>query len=172
MRAFVAIDPDEDACDALEAVQTGLPSARRTPRDNLHLTLLFLGDQPQHLLHALDDDLTAIRAQPFTIVLQGLGVMGDHALHAQAVLSPQLDALHTAVARAARAAGIVPERRRFRPHVTLARLRDPDDPRLAPWLTRQAGFAARMRVTGFSLFRSDLRPDGARHTELAHYPLG
>lgn len=170
MRAFVAIPPDEDAADALEAVQRGLPVGRPVPRDSFHLTLAFLGDQPQHALSALDDELLAIRVRPFTIVLQGLGMMGEAVVHAEAALSPPLDTLQAAVARAARQAGITLERRRFRPHVTIARLKG-WDPRIGDWIAARAGFSARMQVGAFSLFRSDLRPDGARYTELATYPL-
>ncbi|WP_412509883.1 2'-5' RNA ligase family protein, partial [Roseovarius sp. SYSU LYC5161] len=78
--------------------------------------------------------------------------------------------------RRGRAAGLDLPRARFRPHVTLTRLRPRPDPverrKLDAALTELAGLhlpPARAAVLG--LYRSQLTPGGAIHHELAAYPL-
>ena len=43
-RLFIALDPPAQARDALSALCGGLPEARWTPAEQLHLTLCFIGE--------------------------------------------------------------------------------------------------------------------------------
>ncbi len=178
MRAFVAIDLPAAVVDALELVQAAIPCGRLVPADNLHLTLAFLGEVDTAALSVLHEHLTGVAAAPLDLTLAGLDLFGGRA---PAVLFIQargagLTALHDKVRSAARAAGLQLERRRFRPHVTLARFKPGmgrgDQARLGRFLEGQADFALPpVPVDHFSLYRSTLRPDGARHEALATYPL-
>lgn len=180
IRSFVAIDIPDRAARLIEARQAGLPAGRAILRENLHLTLAFLGDQSLSALGDLDTALSALAVAPFTAELSGLDVFGGPSGGVAALLvrpEPALSDLVRAVAGAARRTGMVPERRRFRLHVSLARL--PRDPAAALALRLQGWIAARAHDPAiafeprrFTLYRSDLAPDGARHTPLAHYPIG
>jgi 2'-5' RNA ligase len=179
MRAFVALTLPDDALDRLEAVQAGLRVGRPVPRENLHLTLAFLDDQPVSVLQDLHAELADIHVPPFEITLTGLGAFGGErprTLHAEAEDTPALTGLHRRVRSAARAAGIDLPRERFRPHVTLARFAPSEaaNARAAiAWSVRTgAGLASvRFEVVDFALMSSQLGPDGPTYDLLARYEL-
>lgn len=179
MRAFIAIDLPDDTAAALAELQQRLPAGRPVPRDNLHLTLAFLDDQPEAVLEDLHFELASLRALPFDLRLSGLGCFGGRVpkvLFAGLDPSAELTRLHGQVVNAVRSAGIARPRERFRPHVTLARFNRPPDRQQAGRL--QDFLAAHDRLTlppfpvnGFCLYRSTLHSEGAIHEELARYPL-
>ncbi len=68
--------------------------------------------------------------------------------------------------------GLSPEPRKFSPHVTLARLRDPPLDKLREFLVAHAQFRADpLRVEGFSLIASFLTKSGSVYEDQADYPL-
>ncbi|ARE41068.1 2'-5' RNA ligase [Rhodovulum sp. P5] len=175
IRAFAAIALPDSVLDALACAQAELPVSRPTPEDNLHLTLVFLGDVPEVSLEEVHLAFSAIRAAPFELVLSGMGVFGGRKprlVYAGVDHSDPLIHLQAKLDRAARSAGIEVERRRFTPHVTLAYLNAKrDDPlRIERAVAAQAGFrTAPFRVEGFGLYQSELGKGGARYRELAYY---
>lgn len=176
MRAFLALPLPDDVCGALARLQDELPLGRALPVENLHLTLVFLGDIPQEQAERVHAALSALRAAPVTLRLHGLDTFGGRrprVLHA-AASGPE--ALRTRILSALRTVGIVPERRRYRPHVTLARLpahpSRHDQTRLAEFMAAMAGFSLPpVRLDRFAFYRSELHRDGARHEMLAQYVL-
>lgn len=177
MRSFVAIDLPDEARDALERVQERIPVGRITDPENLHLTLAFLGDQPQAALEELHMQLETIRSVPFELRLRGLGTFGNRdprVIWAGVEPEPALSILRDKVRSAARVAGIDLPRERFRPHVTLARLGDRIEPgeleKLRLFLEKWQSFPVpAFEVEGFTLFQSMLHKDGAVHDPLAEY---
>ena len=179
VRLFVAIGLPEAVLDGLERLQDDLPLGRMVPRENLHLTLAFIGALEGGRLEAVHDALDGLGAEAFDLVPAGVGSFGGRAPRVIWVgleRSAALEGLQRKVCTRLRGAGVALERRRFRPHVTLARL----PPRLdAVERARLAGFMGHyggwrglpFRVTGFSLFSSELGPEGAAHEELARYGL-
>jgi 2'-5' RNA ligase len=147
-------------------------------RDNVHLTLKFLGGVEAARLDALAGALAgATRAcQAFDLTVRGLGAFPTP--RRPRVLWAGVDEGGAHVATLARrvdealqALGFVPEPRAFTAHATLGRLRVPRaDPRLAEALAA-GGMYGRQRVDRVALMRSRLSPQGACHTELATAPL-
>lgn len=180
MRAFVALELPDSLTGRLARLQDALPAGRPVPVENLHLTLAFLGEQPEAALADLGAGLSAIAAPALELRLTGLGTFGakrPRVLLAEAAPDPALADLRDAVRRAARYAGIDLARERFRPHVTLARLPPrmsaEEQHRLAVFMASHAvmpGMEA--RIDSFALIRSTLRPDGAIHDPIARYRLG
>ncbi|KUF10542.1 RNA 2',3'-cyclic phosphodiesterase [Pseudoponticoccus marisrubri] len=174
MRLFIALTLPEPALDAVAAVQDRLPAGRAVPVENLHLTLAFLGDQPEDALEPLDEALRSLRAPQVALALAGAEVFGGR--HGQAVAlgaegGPDLADLHARVAARVRGAGVAMQRRRFRPHVTVARLSGRADAgallqTLAP--VKLGPYAC----GAVALTASTLHRDGAQHEVLASYPLG
>lgn len=177
MRAFLALDPPDPVRDALERMWQGLPEGRPVPRDNLHLTLVFLGDQPEAALLALDEALHGLARPQLRLRLTGPQVFNrSGVIAAAAVPDPGLVALHTRLRGLCHVAGITLPRARFRPHVTIARLPRRPAPgaeaALARWLAARAGPGAPdWAVDAVTLYRSTLTPEGALHQALARYPL-
>lgn len=179
MRTFVAIAIPDDVCDQLEVIQRGIHAGRMVPRENMHLTLAFLDNQPRGVLSALHEELDAIRVPPFDVHLKGIGAFGKAhpaSLHAVALDNSSLSGLQRRVRAAARKAGITIPRRKFVPHVTLARFSaiEADAARAAiAWFLRTG--AERdlgvFRVSAFSLYSSQLKPEGPIYHAQAQYPL-
>ena len=175
MRAFVGLDLDQTMLDALEDVQTGLPG-RIVPRENLHLTLAFLGDVEERVLRELHLRLDALELDAPELQVTGLDVPGGKKPTlgiATVALSPELEAVQRAVFRVCREAGVDLRRERFRPHVTLTRFGREISQRDAQVLGGRLGILTMpaARAVGFSLYRSDLRPEGPRYVAIASYPF-
>lgn len=173
MRLFVALPLPDTTRDALEVLQTRFPAGRAVPHDNLHMTLAFLGEQPEEVAEAVHEGLETLRARAPHLTLSDGTVFGGR--HGQAVAleadgGPQLRALHERILARLRGAGVTPDRRRFRPHVTLARLNGRADaaPLLAVLADARIG---PVTCDAFSLFASTLHRDGAQHEELSRYSL-
>ena len=180
IRAFLALPLPEPVRQQLNLLSFLLPLPRRLPVENLHLTLVFLGEQPRDVLEDLHHALEGLRLPPFALQLRGVESFGSGAprsVHAGVAPSEPLAALQRKLETAARRAGVALERRRFAPHVTLARL---DPARMAPGdldrlrgaMVENAGFSAGpFTVEAFALYRSHLGRGAAHYEELARYPL-
>jgi RNA 2',3'-cyclic 3'-phosphodiesterase len=180
IRAFVAIRMPEDVAAALLAAQAGLPAGRPVERDNLHLTLAFLGERREPDLEDVHYALEAIRGPQFALSLTGLGLFEQArgiVVFAGVAPEPALSRLRDKVCQAARGAGIALERGRYRPHVTLARVNRAagieEVMRLRASVARGSTWrAGPFDVRGFALLRSRLGRGGPSYEDLACYPLG
>ena len=83
-----------------------------------------------------------------------------------------LTALHEQVEEAMHPLGFEPETRRFRPHLTFARLKEVDRQAVVRYLRSRDVPDVTFTATTFHLYESELRPDGARHHRRATYELG
>ena len=101
------------------------PPARASAADKLHLTLLFMDGVDAAACPALDAiGARVAQASPaFDLCLDTVAVWpgGGIAHLAPSTVPTALDTLHAALAAAVAGAGIPHDRRRFRPHVTVAR---------------------------------------------------
>ncbi|GAA2599339.1 MULTISPECIES: RNA 2',3'-cyclic phosphodiesterase [Streptomyces] len=187
MRLFAAVLPPEDVTAALAeevAALRRLPGAdglRWTGRPGWHLTLAFYGEVDGALVPDLSARLerAAHRTAPFELALRGGGRFGGgRALWAGA--EGGLATLRLLAGRAesaGRRAGVpMAEHRRYRPHLTLARGRQPLDVR--PYLAVLDGFTGpTWTVTDLALVRSRLPDSGVpgeqpRYEAVARMPLG
>ena len=150
MRLFVALDLPRSLRERLSWMAGGLPGARWVAPENYHVTLRFIGELPGWRAEEVDIALAGLRAPGFTLQLAGIGTHEKggkvNALWAGVERNPQLDHLQTKIETALQRAGLERERRRFVPHVTLARLDSIPEAKVAAW------------VAGHNLFRSDPVP--------------
>ncbi len=126
-RLFVALAIPEIVADALSTIQSGVDGARWRPVENFHLTLAFIGETDRHGFLNAVDALSVIDAPAFDLRLSGIGYFGERqprALWAGAAPSQELSHLQAKTEQALRRAGFDLERRKFKPHVTLAYLRN------------------------------------------------
>lgn len=127
-RLFFALWPAPDVAEALHRQAVALARAcggRALARDNLHLTLAFLGDQPDSAVETLAGCGTAAAApgMPFRFVLDALGYWKrNQLLWAGCTAVPEaLTTLAATLQTGLVDAGFTLERRAFAPHVTLVR---------------------------------------------------
>ncbi len=179
IRAFLALELDEATRSALAVQQFLLPLPSRVSVENLHLTLVFLGEVPERRLEDAHEFFAAIRLPPFSLDFHAVGLFGgDRPRAAYAAIAPSepLMRLQRKVESAARQAGIAVEGRKYLPHVTLGRFRPPgleDTMRLERAVAEAGGFrAGPMPVSEFVLYESTLGRGGSRYDVLARYPLG
>jgi 2'-5' RNA ligase len=123
-RLFVALWPGPRTRQALAAWRDACiwpAGARPVPDAKLHLTLHFIGSVPASRVDAVARGL-AVPARPAALTLTRAAVWprGLVVLEPQSPTDP-LRGLHADLAAALGALGLPVERRRFRPHVTLAR---------------------------------------------------
>lgn len=176
MRLFVAIDLPHLLRARVALLAGGLPGVRWVPPENYHVTLRFLGELPGWRAEEVDHALSMLRAPAFTLQLTGVGTFEKAgrvtALWAGVERNPALDHLQSKVERAMQAAGIERERRRFAPHVTLARLDGAPENRVAAWVQAHNLFrSGPVPINHFTLFSSALGKEQAVYHPEVEYPL-
>lgn len=181
MRLFVGLDLPYEMRRNLELLLHLLkPKARIqwSPVANLHITTKFIGEFPEERLDELKSALKAL-APPGTlqIAIRGLGlfpkpdsprvlIAGIEALSSLSTLARDTE---TACARL----GINCEKREFRPHLTLARIRSGEatfELKKAILELPSVDFGA-FSADRFHLYESQLSPGGSIYTKLASFPL-
>ncbi len=157
-RLFTAIEIPRSIAARLTMLRSGLSGARWIDPENYHLTLRFAGDVDGATARDFTNTLGEIAVQPFELKLNGLGSFGGNkprTIFADVNTSVELETLQRAHERAARKAGLPPESRNFKPHVTLARLRGSRPEPVAAYLGHQGAMTAEsFTVTRFILCSS------------------
>ncbi len=177
MRLFAGLELPWEVKTQLAALAGGVPGARWIPAENYHLTLRFIGEVVPHQAEEYDHALAAVRGRGFPLVLASVGTFAragrETTLWVGVERNDALAALRTKIETALQRAGAAPDRRRFAPHVALARLDNAALPRLAAFLQRHSLFrSAPLVVDRFTLFRSHLGKEAAVYTAEAEYALG
>ena len=125
MRLFVALELPSTMRARLSFLAGGLPGVRWVPPENYHITLRFIGELPGWRADEVDQALAGVRAPGFTLKLSGVGTFEKAGRLASLWVGVErcaaLEHLQTKVETALQRAGVERERRRFQPHVTLAR---------------------------------------------------
>jgi 2'-5' RNA ligase len=175
LRLFAAIPLPEDIADRLIDLESEVHGASWRSLDQLHLTLRFFGEIDEALARDLDHELSQIAEAPFEIRLAGAGSFGGRepsALWAGVEPSPSLTRLASACEKAARRAGLAPEPRKFKPHVTLAYCRGTTDQDAAQFQQEVGAFRTDLFwVDHFCMYSSHQTRSGSQYVEEAVYPL-
>lgn len=175
LRLFVGIEFPPELKLRLSLLCAGVPGARWVDPGNFHLTIRFIGETAEDTASDIDEALSRIKARPFPLTLAGTGVFGGnrpHALWVGVERTPELVKLRDKIEHALIRTGLPPESRKFAPHVTLARLRDPESAPLARFLAEHAQFRADpLPVSHFSLIASFPTKAGSVYEDQADYPL-
>jgi 2'-5' RNA ligase len=154
----------------------GVDDARWREREQLHLTLRFIGDMDGAMARDIDDVLHQIAAPAFSLTLRGTGFFNERKLARVLWAGVEDDAalrhLHKKIQHGLTTIGLQPERRRYHPHVTLARLPGLDPIEAEGYAARYSEYASPpFTVDRFCLFSSHLSREGAIYTLEAEYPL-
>jgi 2'-5' RNA ligase len=176
MRLFVGLDLPWTLKERLAVLGGGIPGARWVPTENYHLTLRFIGEVGAHQAEEIDLALVGLRGKRFELTLAGMGTFAkggrDTQLWAGVERNAQLDLLQSKVEQALQRAGQEPERRRFTPHVTLARLDNAPPVKIAAFVQAHNLFRAEaVPVEHFCLFSSRLGKEASVYEAEVEYPL-
>jgi 2'-5' RNA ligase len=178
LKLFVAIDLPVAVIPKLVALQP-LPvrGLRLVAPDQMHLTLLFLGEVHPDRFDGITNRLAKVDVGPFSFDIHSVGqfpsVGGATTLWAGVPEKAELLALHATVHEALLPEGFQPEVRRYNPHITLARCESevPSEV-VSDWLLRHREFMLpTVEVSQFTLFSSEFRAEVPVYHRLQVFPL-
>jgi 2'-5' RNA ligase len=194
MRTFIALDLDsairERILGFIQEVRDYAPDARWMSSESLHVTMKFIGEQPDAMVHQIEASLHTMHNGPFQIGFSGCGFfptpraarvfwIGIHADEALGKLAKTIDDSLEKI-------GIAKENRIFSPHLTLARARGSSGApgrhksdktnrqfaKLQEFLAkRPAPEFGSMTAREFFLYRSQLSSQGSQYTKIARFDL-
>ena len=133
MRVFIAVDiTNDDVLEKLVRARDLLLESKAdlkpVSRENMHITLRFIGEIPSSLVYEICDCLKELKFSPFKVRVKGIGVFPT--IHRPRVIwagidegVEELSRLHDDVEKTLRRLHIPPQREKFIPHITLARVR-------------------------------------------------
>lgn len=175
IRLFAAIEIPESVRVRLSLLQGGVPGAKWSAPENLHLTLRFIGDVDEVTARDIDDVLSDLRSPSFDLTLRGVGEFGGnepHALWAGVAPCPGLMHLAAKIERALQRIGRPAETRKYTPHVTLAYLKDAPLERVLAFLAAHNLFdSGKFAVRSYSLFSSHQTARGSLYRAERTYSL-
>ena len=194
MRLFLALDIDDAIRERIarfvEGVRNFAPDARWMKPESLHITLKFIGEQPDTAAGQIKHSLAAIQTKLPEIQFRGYGFFptpkSARVFWVGMNAGAELAALASAVDEQTATLGIPKEDRPFNPHLTLARgsgasgslrHRKEDKPNRVFELLQEKLAALPLPEFGtmtpreFFLYQSLLSPKGSTYTKLAKFPL-
>ena len=185
IRAFIAIEVPPEVKNHLSSVSATLgsldPDARLAPVSNLHLTLRFLGNIEESRVSGLGDAIRrcARQVRPFSLAVRNLGAFPSRkrprVVWTGVSGDGDLERLHHLLEVELQQQGIEREKKRFRPHMTLLRVKTSRNlKRLSGFLDQEEKRTSPVsfRVRRIHLFESRLHSRGARHRKLVTAELG
>ncbi len=130
-RAFIAVDIEPGVRKRLAGLVAKMEcdAVRPVREDQIHITLLFLGDLDDTEIKAMSDALAGIDEQPFNVMMNGIGTFrgGDLRIIYAKIIdgAEELTRIHSALKESSDALGIKTDEREFPPHATIARVNNP-----------------------------------------------
>ncbi len=194
MRLFLALDIPDPIRDRIARFVDGVsgfaPDARWAKPESLHVTLKFIGEQPESTVEQIKRALSMIESPAPEIHFRGYGFFptakSARVFWIGMEATPQLTELAVAVDEKMPALGIPKEDRAFSPHLTLARgaggsgspRRNKKDGPNRIFQRLQEKLAAlpapefgNMTPRSFFLYQSQLSPKGSKYTKLLAFDL-
>jgi 2'-5' RNA ligase len=165
----------------LEQARKALPDLRWVRLQNMHLTVVFLGNIQEEDLEPLGQLVEGVCQGygPFDVCLSGMGVFPNQRNPRVFWLGLEGDIERMALFRNAlqktvKAFGVKQEKRPYKPHLTLARFGKvgKGNSRVAECISKYRDLGSPTYPLGeLILFRSELKPTGAVYTALKSWPL-
>ncbi|MGA1988503.1 MAG: RNA 2',3'-cyclic phosphodiesterase [Candidatus Sulfotelmatobacter sp.] len=194
MRLFIALDIADTIRDRIarfvESVTGFAPDARWAKPESLHVTLKFIGEQPESAVEPINQALSTIQSGSPELHFRGYGFFptakSPRVFWIGIEAGTQLGTLAAIIDDKMAALAIPKEDRPFRPHLTLARSpggsgsprRNPADAPNRNFHQLQQKLATRptpefgtMTPREFFLYQSQLSPKGSKYTKLASFDL-
>lgn len=179
-RIFIALNLQEDVKEILLSYQEQWPDlpANWTKKENLHITLQFLGNVSEKEFEKVAEKLALVgeKHPPFEGIFQNIVYGPTRKLPSMvwvhAEKTPSLILLQKDISKAT-SQMLDLEKWPFTPHLTLARLRQFEFQRLEPeeWPLIEEDISVSFPVKSFEIMESNLRRDGAEYAVLQSFPL-
>lgn len=185
LRLFCAVELPQgvraEAARYISRLREAQPEVRASwdREEKLHLTLKFFGDTAEDRVARLMEALSraASHVNPFELLIRGTGAFPPAGLARVLWLgvddsTGRLIELHQRIEEECAPLGFARERKRFHPHLTIARLRSQEGARKIAGLHKSMEFESdAFTVAEIVLIKSDLAPQGSRYTKLSRHKL-
>jgi len=178
IRMFISIPvKDRDALSPVLADMKRTDNVRPSPLSQMHITMRFIGDiddgKTKKVVKAVADAVAGM--EPFTITIGGAGCFPrperPSVLWIGAEPRDVLKGVSDRIAANLKAANISFDEKPFKSHITVGRCTGPMDPR--PFIEKYSGKELESFLCDEVLvMRSELSPQGAKHTVLSRVPIG
>jgi 2'-5' RNA ligase len=170
MRLFLAIDlphPIQEVTSELMLPE--LQQVRWSPLQQLHVTLVFIGEQPSDKLDEIIEAIAEVPFESFPLTLNQIGHFRSGVIWLGVENNEPLNRLQKSLSHKIRSLGIALEQRRYIPHLTFGRCKNLT-PEILGLLGKQAlGLRINLDVSAFQLKRSILSSDGAVYETLCEF---
>lgn len=158
-RLFTGLEIPSEIALALSLKRGGMPGSRWIDPENYHITLSFIGDVETRMAREIAYYLGDVRGfEPIPICLEHLDAFGGdrpRSIFARVQPNEELNILKGTLDAALGRAGVKSEKRKYVPHVTLARLRGASSLMVADYLEGNSTVAPlRFTARRFVLFSS------------------
>ncbi|MEH6578202.1 MAG: RNA 2',3'-cyclic phosphodiesterase [Amphritea sp.] len=173
MRLFFCIDPPAALQRQINTLCPRLKGVRPTPPEQLHLTLLFLGEQPDDILAEVTQPLQELSFAPMEVEFDTVGHFRSGVIWLGIKPNPPLIRLQKKLHNLLSQQGFQLEQRKFKPHITLARCKTRLTPHLMQSFTQafeEQHFC--FRTDHLLLKSSELTEKGAIHRTEAEWLAG
>ncbi|RMJ05588.1 2'-5'-RNA ligase [Marinobacter litoralis] len=174
-KVFFGVEIAPDIKQRLLNVQAPIQCAGWQSSEQLHLTLVFLGNVPEGTVPGLFDSAGSVSAEPFELAVRGLGCFGSperpSILWAGVCPETPVVSLHRQLLETLVAAGVRVDHHNFKPHITLSRFgRGAGSVQRLMEEKSEESFGT-MAVNAFVLYESTQGPNGSVYTVLKRFPL-
>jgi len=169
LRLFVAVDPPVTIKQHLLLLSRSIFGARWQNLEQIHITINFMGEVNNSQLPLIIGALASIKAEPIELNINGVDYFGSNrqprTLYAKVVPNPELIKLSKQINDALSDIDIKIEKRKFKPHITLARLKQTSYQSVGQFIQQEALFKTEsFWLDEFHLFSSKLKPEGAQYS--------
>jgi len=184
IRCFVAISLPQEILDQiglyLQELKEISPRVRWVKPTAIHITLKFLAEQSQKVVNSVEKELTGLGeiCPPFDLSVVGAGCFPNRNrprvfwLGLEHDTKNSLFKLHEWIDKHLEPLGFEREKRRFSPHLTLGRVKEPSDHQnIFDHFAKYPFPISKFTVQEVVFMQSELRPEGARYTPIRTFSL-
>ncbi|MBI2608347.1 MAG: RNA 2',3'-cyclic phosphodiesterase [Deltaproteobacteria bacterium] len=178
MRLFLSIDIDRSVLLKVEEIQKEIKQKvgfNWVPPENFHITLKFLDAFKKDQVEGLKILLGSIKLPSFKLSLEKLELFPTVSepkvfIYSLGGDSERLEELHELIEKSCRTLGFAREKRKFHPHLTLARVKKLSEvKKVFSYLNKKCGLE--FNVNSFCLMHSTLTPEGAQYSLIKEFKL-
>ncbi|MDX1958685.1 MAG: RNA 2',3'-cyclic phosphodiesterase [Leptospiraceae bacterium] len=169
MRAFLAIIPPEEIKEELSRITHGIPGVKWKNPETFHLTLQFLGEISEEITTNLNERISCIKFEPFTVNFHSVGFFhsakGGYTIWTGVDKNPSLISLYDSIQKIVNLLQLKTGSKDFIPHLTIGKTYNWNFTRWDYYFETYREFKSlEFGVQEFHLFSSELKPSGAIYT--------
>lgn len=172
MRTFIAIDIPEEIKEEIIKLQEQLPEfkGKFTERENLHLTLKFLGEVDEEKIEKIKSGLRGIKSKKFEVEIDSIGFFSEKFIRIIWLHITNCEKLQKEIDNSL--GGLFEKEKRFMSHLTIVRVKTVRDKKnFINALNKIKIPSIKFKVSSFELKKSILTEEGPVYETVESYTL-